>query len=258
MRIVVLLKEVPDTYGDRVLDLETGLADRTAGDAVVDEVGERALEVALTFADANPGTEVVLLTMAPESATVSVRKGLAIGADSAVHVVADSLRGADLGLTAEVLAAASRRTGFDLVIAGVASTDGGGGVLPAMLAEHLGVAHLTALSTVEIAEGSVAGVRDSALGVRRISAALPAVVSVTEALPAARLANFKGIIAAKKKPYELLGVDELGIDPDDTAVPRSIMIAIQRKPPRSAGTVITDDGTAGQRIVDYLVTNSLL
>lgn len=258
MRIVVLLKEVPDTYGERVLDLETGLADRAAGDVIVDEIGERALEVALAHADAHDGTEVVLLTMGPESASTSVRKGLAIGADSAVHVTGESLRGADLGLTAEVLAAASGRTGFDLVIAGVSSTDGGGGVLPAMLAEHLGVPHLTALSSVEISAGSVSGVRATEGGTSRVSSPLPAVVSVTEALPAARLANFKGIIAAKKKPYELLPIGELGIDPDDTAVPRSIMISIERKPARTAGAVITDEGDAGRRIADFLAQNNLI
>ncbi len=61
MKIFVLVKEVPDTYGDRKLDLETGLADRGAGDVVLDEITERALEVALSYADANPGTEVVAL-----------------------------------------------------------------------------------------------------------------------------------------------------------------------------------------------------
>ena len=61
MRILVLVKEVPDTWGDRVLNLETGLADRGASDAVIDEIGERSLEVALSYADANPGTEVVVV-----------------------------------------------------------------------------------------------------------------------------------------------------------------------------------------------------
>ena len=109
MKIYVLVKEVPDTYGDRKLDLQTGLADRGAGEVVLDEITERALETALSYADKNAGTEVVVLSMAPESSTASVRKALAIGAGSAVHVADEQLRGADLGLTAEVLAAAIRR-----------------------------------------------------------------------------------------------------------------------------------------------------
>src|SRR5512141_871901 len=115
MKIIVLVKEVPDTYGDRKLNLETGLADREASDAVIDEIGERALELALTYADANDGTEVAMLSLAPEGATATIRKGLAMGAGSATHICDEALRGADLGLTAETLAAAIRRVEFDLV-----------------------------------------------------------------------------------------------------------------------------------------------
>ena len=111
MKIIVLVKEVPDTYGDRKLNLETGLADREASEAVIDEIGERALELALTYADSNAGTEVTVLSLAPEGATATIRKGLAMGAGSATHVSDEALRGADLGLTAETLAAAIRRDG---------------------------------------------------------------------------------------------------------------------------------------------------
>ncbi len=161
MKIVVLVKEVPDTYGDRKLSLETGLADRGASETVLDEIGERALEVALSYADKNPDAEVVVLSMAPAGSAATVRKGLAMGAGSAVHVADEGLVGADLGLTAEVLAAAVRRTGFDLVIAGNLSTDGSGGVLPAMLAELLDVPSATFLNSVEIGDGQVSGERGS-------------------------------------------------------------------------------------------------
>src|SRR4249919_998415 len=106
MKIIVLVKEVPDTYGDRKLNLETGLADREASETVIDEIGERALELARKYADAHEGTEVAILSLAPEGATATIRKGLAMGAGSATHVSDEALRGADLGLTAETLAAA--------------------------------------------------------------------------------------------------------------------------------------------------------
>ena len=197
MRIVVLVKEVPDTYGDRKLDLETGLADRAASETVLDEIGERALEVALSYADAHHGTEIVVLSMSAESAAATVRKGLAMGAASAVQVVDERLSGADLGLTAEVLAAAARRTGFDLIVAGNQSTDGTGGVVPAMVAELLGVPHATNLNSVELTDTEVSGERATDGGAMRVSAALPAVISITERLPDARFPNFKGIMAAK-------------------------------------------------------------
>jgi electron transfer flavoprotein beta subunit len=257
MRIVVLVKEVPDTYGDRKLSLETGLADRAASEAVLDEVGERAVEVALSYADANAGTEVVVVSMGPQSAQSSVRKGLAMGAGSALQVVDDELVGADMGLTAQVLAAAIQRVGFDLVIAGNVSTDGLGGVVPAMVAELLGVPQLTALSAVEVSADTVAGTRASDGGTMRVSAPLPAVISITDALPDARFPNFKGIMAAKKKPFDTVSLADLGVDAMDPEASRSIVIGLSEKPPRQAGVKITDEGDAGQKLADFLIENRL-
>lgn len=258
MKIVVLVKEVPDTWGERKLNLETGLAERDAGERVIDEIGERSLEVALSYADAHEGTEVVVLSMGPEAATASIRKSLAMGAASAVHVVDDGLRGADLGLTAEVLAAALTRVGFDLAITGNLSTDGSGGVIPAMVAELLDVPAATMLTSVEIGEGAVSGVRATDGGTVAVEATLPAVISITEALPDARFPNFKGIMAAKKKPYETLTLADLGVDADDPAAARSIMLAVAEKPPREAGVKIVDSGDAGEQLADFLIQNRLV
>ncbi|WP_166875098.1 electron transfer flavoprotein subunit beta/FixA family protein [Salinibacterium sp. ZJ450] len=258
MKIIVLVKEVPDTYGDRKLDLATGLADRGAGEVVLDEIAERSLEVALSFADKNADTEVVVLSMAPESASATVRKGLAMGATSAVQVADEALGGADLGLTAQVLAAAIQRTGFDLVIAGNLSTDGTGGVLPAMVAELLGVPQATSLTSIEIAADAVTGVRATDDGTMQVSAPLPALVSITEALPDARFPNFKGIMAAKKKPFETLSLADLDVDPDDPESARSIVIAIAEKPARDAGVKIVDEGDAGEKLAEFLLQNRLV
>ena len=257
MKIVVLVKEVPDTYAERKLDLETGLADRAASEAVLDEIGERALEVALAYADSNDA-EVVVLSMAPDSAAATIRKALAMGASSAVHVADPALAGADLALTARTLAAAIRRTGFDLVVTGNLSTDGNGAVLPAMLAELLDVPNATALSSVEITPESVSGTRNTDDSTMRVSAMLPAVISITEALPTARFPNFKGIMAAKKKPFETLVAADLSIEPDDFSVAMSIMTAIAEKPPRTAGVKITDEGDGGTKIAEYLIENRLV
>ena len=257
MKIVVLVKEVPDTYGDRVLNLETGLADRAASETVLDEIGERALEVALSYADKNAGTEVVVLSMAPDSAAATVRKGLAMGAASAVHVVDEALLGADLSLTAETLAATLKRIGFDLVITGNQSTDGSGGVLPSWLAELLDVPAATALASVEISEAAVTCKRNSDDAALTVSVGLPAVISITEALPDARFPNFKGIMAAKKKPFETLSLADLGVDPMDPAAARSIVIELSKKPPREAGVKIVDEGDAGDQLAKFLIDNRL-
>lgn len=257
MKIVVLVKEVPDTYGDRKLSLETGLADRSASERVLDEIGERALEVALAYADAHAGTEVAVVSMAAAESAATIRKGLAMGAATALQVTDDALAGADLGVTATVLAAAVKRVGFDLVITGNLSTDGVAGVLPAMLAEHLAVPHATALSAVEISETAVSGTRAADGGAARVRADLPAVISITEALPDARFPNFKGIMAAKKKPFETVSLADLGVEVDPALAPQTIMTAIAEKPPRGAGVKIVDEGDAAEKLAAFLVENRL-
>src|SRR5690606_4618483 len=196
--------------------------------------------------------------MSPETATATVRKGLAMGAASAVQVVDAGLLGADLGLTSEVLAAALGKTGFALVIAGNQSTDGSGAVLPAAIAERVGVPQLTALTAGEASDGAVAGARASDAGVARVSSGLPAVISITEALPDARCPNFKGIMAAKKKPFETWSLADLGVDAEPAVAPQTIMTAVSEKPPRGAGVKIIDEGDAGEKLAAFLIENRLV
>jgi electron transfer flavoprotein beta subunit len=256
MKIAVLVKPVPDTYGDRSLDATSGLAERAVGDVVLDEIGERALEVALVHADDHPGTEVIAVAMTPGALADTVRKALAIGAHSAVHIADEELAGADLGLTAEVLAAALRRIGADLVLTGDSSTDGGGGVLPAMLAELLGLPQLSALSEIEIGSSSVRGIRNGDSAVMSVFASLPAVASVTEAAPAARYPTFKNIAAAKRKSFETWTIGDLGVAPRESAG-RSIVLSVSERDRRSGGVRIIDTGEAGEQLADFLIAKRL-
>ena len=117
----------------------------------------------------------------------------------------------------------------------------------------------TALNSVEIADGR--GVGRAGVGRRRrcrCRAPLPAVVSITEALPDARFPNFKGIMAAKKKPFETLTLADLGVEPEDHGGPRSIMIGCREKPPRAAGVKIVDEGDAGEQLAEFLIQNRLV
>jgi len=260
MKIVVLVKQVPDTWGERQLNPDTGRVDRDATDRVIDEIGERALEVALTYRDAHKGTEVVVLSMGPASVTAALRKSLSMGADSAIHVLDDALVGADVGWTARVLAAAITRAGCDLVVGGNESTDGRGGVIPAMIAEHLGQPHLGYLNTVELTDAQVAGERTTESGLVRAHCPLPAVISVTESLPEARFPNFKGILTAKKKPLEVLSLADLGLDPASAfdGQARSRVVTTSPRPARSAGTITVDTGNAAVELADFLVAERLI
>ncbi|MDQ0242405.1 electron transfer flavoprotein subunit beta/FixA family protein [Arthrobacter bambusae] len=257
MKFIVLVKQVPDTEEERRLTPATGRLDRDAGESVADEVNERALEVALRYKDANKGTEIVVLTMGPAAAAQALRKALSMGADSAVHVMDDLLEGADISTTAAVLAAAVQRTGFDAVIAGNESTDGRSGLVPAMVAEHLGLPLLSSLNTVELTGSTVAGEVTAESGSLAVSATLPAIVSVTERSAEARFPNFKGIMTAKRKPLATLSLADLGLDPSVTGA-ASTVLSISARPARVAGKKIVDDGTAARELAEFLVAGRLV
>lgn len=255
MKIVVLVKQVPDTEDPRELDLQTGLLNRAAAEPVIDEINERALEVALKVKDDAKDTEIVVLTMGPDGANAALRKALSMGADSAVHVLDDALAGSDIARTAAVLAAAVKSTGFDVLIAGNESTDGRGGVIPVMIAEHLGLPHLSSLNSVEITDGAVNGVRAGESGTLTVHTALPAVITVTERTEEARFPNFKGILGAKKKPLSVVTLAELGIE---EPAARSTVLSTAQRPAREAGRKVVDEGNAGVELAEYLIAERLV
>lgn len=253
MKILVLVKQVPDTWGDRELDVRTGRLNRDAGELVIDEIGERAVEVALRVKDADRATEVVVLTMGPASAEDVLRKSLSMGADAAIHLLDDDLAGADMARTAAVLAAAIRDASADVVIAGNESTDGRGGVMAAMIAEHLGLPLLDSLDEVQVAGGIARGVRSTDGGTADVHAPLPVVLAITERIAEPRFPNFKGIMSAKKKPLERRTA--AGVTLPSAA---SVVLETRERPPREAGRRVVDDGSAAAELAEFLVTNRLV
>ena len=259
MKIAVLVKEVPDTWGDRIIDPSTNRVVRT-GEVVTDEISEKAVESALLVKEANRGSEVTVVTMGPRHAIEMIRRCLAMGADNAIHVLDDALAGSDLIQTSEALSSVIASHGFDLVIAGNESTDGRAGVVPAMIAERLGFAQLTFLRTLEVTGETATGERVTSDGHVRVTTSLPAVVSVTEQIAEARYPSFKGIMAAKKKPVHIAAASDLGLDPDTLGGGNSssVVDSVTPRPPRSSGVILTDDGTAALQLVEYLAAAKLI
>ncbi|MBP3036363.1 electron transfer flavoprotein subunit beta/FixA family protein [Arthrobacter sp. zg-ZUI100] len=259
MKIVVLAKQVPDTWSDRKINLDTGFLDRSASDPVPDEINERALENALLYKEANADTEIVVLSMGPEQTTQTLRKLLSMGADSAVLVTNPALAGSDMVQTARTLAAAVQQMDADLLLAGNEATDGRGGMVPAMIAEILGWPVLPGLDHLQIAADEVSGTAQVDAGTLTLSSPLPAVVSVTEKTAEARFPSFKGIMQAKKKPLDTWNSADLGIQAGpEAASSRSVMVSAQGRPAKEAGPKITDDGTAAAQLAEFLVANRLI
>lgn len=252
MDVVVCVKQIPDPAGTYELDPETHFLVRPA-EQVLDDTDRYGVEMGLQIAQQNEGT-VTLVSMGPAGSMQGIRQALAMGADRAIVVDDDSLKGSDALTTAKALAAAVTRAGFDLVIAGTESTDGYAGVVPQMLAELLDVPALTYATSVEAAGDTVKIHRQTASGYDVVEAPLPAVVAVTAGVVEPRYPTFKGIMDAKKKEVETLASSDLGFDVDIAQTVPDVTDA----PERQAGRKIVDEGEAFADIVALLTEKKVI
>jgi electron transfer flavoprotein beta subunit len=258
MNIVVCVKQVPDTASERTLRPD-GTIDRATPDGLINELDEYAIEEGLRIAEAHGG-EVTILTMGPDKASESIRKALSMGADKAVHLLDDALAGSDALATSYALAKVLEGAGFDLVICGSESTDARTGVLPAMLAERLGVPQLTLASKVDVEGTSITVRRVSDEGYEVVTAQLPAVVSVMEKINEPRYPSFKGIMAAKKKPVQTLSLADAGIDPALVGLGNSATAVADfaARLPRAAGVVVKDEGDGAAKVATFLAERKFI
>lgn len=258
VKIVVCVKYVPDAQEERKFTAADGTTDRVGVPGLLSELDEHAVEEALKLKDSGGG-EVIALTMGPEKAIEAVRKALQMGADKGVHVRDDALHGSDAPATSLVLAEAIRKISedgaVDLVLAGMASTDGNMSVVPAMLAERLGLPQVTFASELSVDAGVARIRRDGDLATDTIEARLPAVVSVTDQINEPRYPSFKGIMAAKKKPVVTWDLGDLGLSAEQLGLSGAWtrVESFTARPPRQQGEIVTDEGDGGLRLAEFLI-----
>ncbi len=255
MKIAVCVKQVPDTWAEKKLKADTFTLDRESADSVLNELDEYAVEQALQLVEANGG-EVVIVTMGPERAAQTLRKAISMGADAGIHIVDDNLAGSDAIATSAVLAKALAGRDFDLILFGSESTDARMSVIPAMVAERLGLAQVTFAQKVEVTGTTLTAERVTDYGFDTLTTSLPAVVSVVEKINEPRYPSFKGIMAAKKKPVDTLTIADLGLDTAavGAAAAWSCVVDFAARPPKAAGVVVTDEGSGGIAIAEYLAS----
>jgi electron transfer flavoprotein beta subunit len=265
MNIVVCVKYVPDATADRHFE-DDNTVDRVGVDGLLSELDEYAVEQALQVKEKLGGdTTVTVLSVGPDQATDAIRKALQMGADKGVHVVDDAIAGSDAPATSLVLAEAIKKIdagdGWDLVVCGMASTDGSMGVVPSMLAERLGVPAVTLGSEIMVEGTTVTIRRDGDAATETIEGTLPLVLSVTDQSGEARYPSFKGIMAAKKKPFETWSLADLGVDAELVGLSAawSTVEATEARPPRTAGEVVTDeDGSGATALVEFLASKKFI
>jgi electron transfer flavoprotein beta subunit len=251
MRIVVLAKHVPNPSGSPPELAEDGFRlRRDQPDAALDPSDEPGVEIAVRLAG-QTGGDVTVVSMGPPAAIAAVWRALALGAHRGVLVSDDPLAGADALATARVLAAVIARSPFDLVVAGVESTDGATGTMPMALAELLDLPAATFARRVTLAGGRVSIERQTGYGHDVVECALPALVTVTAGAADARYASVREAIQAKKKPVERLSLGELGLSADDVRATHHVT-GIEIAAERQAGDLVDDAGEAVARIVELL------
>jgi electron transfer flavoprotein beta subunit len=263
MKIVVCVKHVPDAQAERTFVPGDNTTDRTGVDGLLSELDEYAVEEALKIAESGDA-EVVVLTMGPADAADAVRKALQMGAGSGVHVLDEALHGSDAPATSLVLARAIEKIAesgaVDLVVTGMASTDGTMSVVPAMLAERLGLPQVTFASELTLEGKTVTIRRDGDASTETIEAALPALVSVTDQINEPRYPSFKGIMAAKKKPVATWSIADLGVDPGQVGLSAAWtrVTSFTARPPRAQGQVLVDEGDGGTKLAEFLASRKFV
>jgi electron transfer flavoprotein beta subunit len=253
MKVVVCVKQIPDPADPGALDPESKTLKRDVK-LILDESDSYGVEMALQLVDAAGDGSVHLVSMAPNNEVGGLRTALAMGAESAILVSDDALKGTDALGTAKVLAAAISRAEPDLVLAATESSDGYTGTVPEMVAELMGLPSVTFAKSVAIESGTAKVQRQTEAGYDDVECPLPALVSVTAGVVEPRYPSFKGIMAAKSKPVEEVTIGDLGIDADAVgwAGGGQEIVSVADAPAREAGEVIEDEGDAHQRIVAFL------
>ncbi|WP_372729178.1 electron transfer flavoprotein subunit beta [Nocardioides sp.] len=266
MNIVVCVKYVPDATADRQFESDNTV-DRVGVDGLLSELDEYAVEQALQIKEKREGDEVTVtaLCIGPEKGVDAVRKALQMGADQGIHVVDDAIAGSDAIATSLVLAKAIEKAGestpVDLVMCGMASTDAAMSVVPAMLAERLGLPQVTLASVVETQGDQVRIKRDGDTATEVIGGTMPLVLSVTDQTGEARYPSFKGIMAAKKKPMETWSLSDIGVDAEKVGL-SAAWTAVEEtsaRPPRTAGEIVTDeDGSGATALTVFLASKKFI
>ena len=252
MNIVVCVKQIPDPAAPPALDPNTHNLDRT-GKLILDDSDAYGVEMGLQLTSGE-GDEVILVSMAPGGETSGLRTALAMGAARAILVTDDSLAGSDALGTAKMLAAAIKRAEPDLVLTATESTDGYTGTIPAQIAELLGFPSITFAKKIAVDGSTVRVERQTEAGYDEVESPLPAVVSVTAGVVEPRYPSFKGIMAAKSKPVDVLSVADIGVPADQVGAAGAgqEISDVSKVEDRGGGEIVVDEGDGAQRILTFL------
>ncbi len=263
MKICVLVKEVPDAAVEKRIDPSSKRIDRN-GEKNLNPFDTHAIEAAMQIKEGGSVDveEVVAVTMGPESAFRALHKAVSLGADRSVHLTDDALAGSDVNATGYALSKVLESESPDLVLLGQQSDDGECYTIGAVVADHLKMPSLTQVIKLDVEGDKLRCERQAEYGYDTVEVALPAVISVGDAINEPRYPSLKAIMGAKKKPLESVGAGDVDIDAGrvgyDNA--RAHCSDFKAPPEKAAGRIIEDEDTneTVEQIVAWLDERKLL
>lgn len=242
MKIIVCVKQVPDTEARiKVAPEGAGIVESDIN-WIISPYDEYAIEEALRIKEKSGG-EVVLVSVGPDRAASALRTGLAMGADSAVHVKDPLLAGADTLAVARALAAVLKEASADLVLMGQLGVGGDSAQVPGLVAEMLNLPQVTMAVRLQVQDGKAVVEREVEGARETWETTLPVVVSAQKGLNEPRYASLKGIMAAKKKPIATKTAADLGLSAADLA-PKTKTVSLELPPARPPVRMIAGEPEA--------------
>ncbi len=263
MKICVLVKEVPDAAVEKRIDPSSKRIDR-GGEKNLNPFDTHAIEAAMQVKEggAVEVEEVVAVTMGPESAFRALHKAVSLGADRSVHLTDDALAGSDVNATGYALAKVLESESPDLVLLGQQSDDGECYTIGAVVADHLKMPSLTQVIKMDVEGEKLRCERQAEYGYDTVEVALPAVISVGDAINEPRYPSLKAIMGAKKKQLDTKAIGDVGIEADKVGADgsRTAVLAINPPEEKAAGEIIEDEDTdeTVEKIVNWLDERKLL
>jgi electron transfer flavoprotein beta subunit len=263
LKICVLVKEVPDAAVEKRINPSTGRMDRS-GEKNLNPYDTHAIEAAMQLREggAVEVDEIVAVTMGPESAVRALHKAVSLGADRSLHLSDEALAGSDVAATGYALAKVLAKEAPDLVLLGQQSDDGECYTIGAVVADHLKMPSLTQVIKLEVDGESLRLERQAEYGYDTVRVTLPAVISVGDAINEPRYPSLKAIMGAKKKPLEVVGSADVGIDTSLVGGEGSrVQCGEFHDPPaKSAGQIIEDENTdeTVEKIIAWLEERKLI
>ncbi len=242
MKIIVCVKRVVDTETRVKVAADGRSPDLGGAQWILAPYDEIALEKALQLRDQAGQGSVTVLCLGPADATKELRGALAMGADAALHVVGEPP--ADPVATAQTLEAALAGRPFDLLLLGKQATDEDDAAVGPLLAARLGLPCVTFVDAVERQGPGLAVRREVDGEVEHLRVPLPCVLTAQKGLAEPRLPGLKGIMAAKKKPLEVVAVP--------TAPARSEVLGLSLPAARGALTRIEPTPDGMRRLLEAL------